>query len=101
MKRIKKILLKALMCFIISMTLFLHGTIDVFAINTKFNVPDVEKDWTPDNCKYKSPNLNILVCKWGYGLVADILNTSDIDTLLAELHANVSTEGNSRAILGI
>ena len=101
MKTNRKTFLKAIMCFILSMTLFLHGTIDIFAINTKFDVPTIEKDWTPDNCKYKSPNLNIMVCKWGYGLVADVLNTSDIDTLLAELHANVSTAGNSRSILGI
>lgn len=89
------------MCFALSMTLFFQGTINVFAINTQFAVPTIEKDWIPDNCKYKSPNLNILVCKWGYGLVADVLNTSNIDTLLAELHANVSTAGNSRSILGI
>lgn len=101
MKTNRKTLLKAIMCFILSMTLFLQGSMNVFAINTKFDVPTIEKDWTPDNCKYKSPNLNIMVCKWGYGLVADVLNTSNIDTLLAELHANVSPAGNSRSILGI
>ncbi len=101
MKRNRKTLLKAVMCFMLSMTLFLQGSINVFAITTQFDVPDIEKDWTPDNCKYKSPNLNIMVCQWGYGLVADVLNTSNIDTLLAELHANVSTAGNSRSILGI
>ena len=80
---------------------FLQSTTDVFAINARFDVPSIESDWTPDNCLYKSPNLNIMVCKWGYGLVADVLNTSNVDTLLAELHANISPAGNKRAILGI
>ncbi len=96
-----KTLLRTILCFLFSIILFWQGAVDVYAINTKFDVPSIEQDLTPDNCLYKSPNLNIMVCKWGYGLVADVLNTSGIDTLLAELHANVSPAGNSRAILGI
>ena len=101
MKRNRKTLLKAVICVALSMTLLFQGSMNVFAITTKFDVPTIEKDWTPDNCLYKSPNLNIMVCKWGYGLVANVLNTSDIDTLLGELHANISPAGNKRSILGI
>ena len=101
MKSNRNTLLNVVACIALSMTLFLQGSMNVFAVTTEFDVPDIEKEWTPDNCIYKSPNLNIQVCKWGYGLVADVLNTSDIDTLLAELHANVSTAGNKRSILGI
>jgi len=97
----KRTFLKAVICVALSLTIFLQGAIDVFAITTKFDIPDIDKDWTPNNCIYKSPNLNIQVCKWGYGLVADVLNTSSIDALLAELHDNVSTKGNKRSILGI
>ncbi len=101
MKKHVKNTVKAFLCIICSIVLFFQGTVDVFAINTHFDVPTIEADWTPDNCLYKSPNLNIQVCNWGYGLVADVLNTSSVDTLLAELHANISPAGYKRSILGI
>ncbi len=101
MKKYVKKTVKTFLCILCASMLLFGRTVDVFAINTKFDVPTIEQDWTPDNCLYKSPNLNIMVCNWGYGLVADVLNTSSVDTLLAELHANISPAGYSRSILGI
>lgn len=101
MKHNKKILLKAVMCFAISATLFLQGSIDALAITTKFCVPTISDQFTPDNVIYKSPNLNIQAEKWGYGLSANILNTSNVSSLLAELHGNVSPSSYGKAILGI
>lgn len=93
--------IKTILSLIFLTLLVFQGTIDVFAISTKFDVPDIEQDWTPENCLYKSPNLNIQVCNWSYGLVADVLNTSNMDALISELHANVSPGGYRRAVLGM
>lgn len=101
MKRHKKILLNGILCLTFFMIVFWHSAMDVFAINTKFCVPTISNQFTPDNVIYKSPNLNIQAEKWSYGLSANILNTSNVGSLLAELHANVSPSGYSKAILGI
>lgn len=62
MRRKTKVFLHFLFGMLLSVTIFLQSTTDVFDINTRFDVPGIESDWTPDNCLYKSPNLNIMVC---------------------------------------
>ena len=104
MKTVVRRLMKAAGCAVLALTLFVHGGAEVSAITTKFMVPTISNSFTPDNCIYKSPNLNIMVSKWGYGWVVDILNTNrDLGSLLAELNANftVSSTTSKEAIMGI
>ena len=104
MKTVGRRLMKAAVCAVLALTLFVYGGAEASAITTKFMVPTISNSFTPDNCIYKSPNLNIMVCKWGYGWVVDILNTNrDLGSLLAELNANftVSSTTSKEAIMGI
>lgn len=104
MRSVAKRLARGAVCAALVMILFLHGAVEASAITTKFMVPTISNAFTPDNCIYKSPNLNIMVSKWGYGWVVDMLNTAnDIDGLLAELNANFTVPASSskEAIMGI
>ena len=104
MKTVGRRLMKAAVCAVLALTLFVHGGAEASAITTKFMVPTISNSFTPDNCIYKSPNLNIMVCKWGYGWVVDILNTNrDLGSLLAEaLEIRLATfaeNGNRLAVI--
>lgn len=104
MRSVVKRLARGAVCAALALMLFLHGAAEASAITTKFMVPTISNAFTPDNCIYKSPNQNIMVSKWGYGWVVDILNTNrDLGSLLAELNANftVSPTTSKEAIMGI
>ena len=104
MRSAVKRLARYAVCVALVMILFLCGAAEAYAITTEFMVPTISTSFTPDNCIYKSPNLNIMVSKWSYGWVADLLNDNrDLDALLAELNANftVSPTTSKEAIMGI
>lgn len=97
MKCFNKFLLKMLS---IGM-LFLGGIINAEAANTVFDSPTISPNIKPQNMVYQSPNLNILADKWSYGLDGYIVNTSNLDDLIDELVANVSTSGGGRSNISI
>ncbi len=92
---------KFLISIMLMITIFFQFSITSTAVNTVFDVPTISPDIQPDNMIYQSPNCNIIASKWSYGLDANIINTSNLDTLILELNSNVSTAGYSRSILGI
>lgn len=77
--------------------MLLLGTTTVQAsVNTVFDVPSFDDDLDLPNEVYKSPNKNVKADKWSYGLFGYILNTTNLDSLVAELVANVPATGHSR-----
>lgn len=98
MKRKINILIIALLAV---MTLF-QNPISAMAITTEFMVPTIDpNDTSRTNVLYSSPNKNVQVSKFSYGLVGDVLNTSGLDAVISELSANSDPSQYGNSIVGI
>ncbi len=93
----KRLIAMLLLAFI----LLVQTNVTAYAITTEFMVPDVAANRNFDNVLYASPNNNVMVSKFSYGLVGDVMNTSGLDGLLSELSANSDPSQYGNSILGI